>query len=107
MALAEDVVNFSKNNTHQVIFDAEITSKNEIHLSQLEDSLLVVLGQYPEVVIKEGAQLNILERKTENLLIRYQFPIKSGEKPTEILVKKSLNQAFIDWNYALRQAELL
>jgi hypothetical protein len=23
------------------------------------------------------------------------------------LVKKALNQAFIDWNYALRQAELL
>ena len=107
MALAEDVVNFSKNNTHQVIFDAEITSKNEIHLNQLEESLQQILVLYPEVVVKEGAQLNILERKTENLLISYQFPIKSGEKPTEILVKKSLNQAFIDWNYALRQAELL
>jgi hypothetical protein len=107
MALSEDVVNFSKNNTHQVIFDAEIISKNEIHLSQLENSLVVVLDQYPEVVIKGGAQLNILERRPESLLIRYQFPIKSGEKPTEILVKKALNQAFIDWNYALRQAELL
>lgn len=107
MALAEDVVNFSKNNTHQVIFDAEITSKNEIHLSQLEDSLQVILSQYPEVVIKEGAQLNILERRTENLLIRYQFPIKSGEKHTEIQVKKSINQALIDWNYELRKGELL
>jgi hypothetical protein len=90
-----------------VIFDAEIISKNEIHLSQLENSLVVVLDQYPDVVIKGGAQLNILERRPESLLIRYQFPIKSGEKPTEILVKKALNQAFIDWNYALRQAELL
>jgi small-conductance mechanosensitive channel len=107
MALSEDVVNFSKNNTHQVIFDAEITSRNEIHLSKLEDSLVVVLDQYPDVVIKGGAQLNILERKPESLLIRYQFPIKSGEKPTEVVVKKALNQAFIDWNYALRQAELL
>ena len=107
MALAEDVVNFSKNNTHQVIFDAEITSKNEIHLNQLEESLQQILVIYPEVVVKEGAQLNILERRPESLLIRYQFTIKSGEKPTEILVKKSLNQAFIDWNYALRQAELL
>ena len=107
MALAADVVNFSKNNTHQVIFDAEIISKNEIHLNQLEEALQQILVQYPDVVVKEGAQLNILERKTENLLIRYQFPIKSGEKPTEILVKKALNQAFIDWNYALRQAELL
>jgi len=79
MALSEDVVNFSKNNTHQVIFDAEITSKNEIHLNQLEESLQQILVQYPDVVVKEGAQLNILERKTENLLIRYQFPIKSGE----------------------------
>jgi small-conductance mechanosensitive channel len=107
MALAEDVVNFSKNNTHQVIFDAEITSKNEIHLNQLEDSLLLILGQFPEVVIKEGAQLNILERRTENLLIRYQFPIKSGEKQAEIQVKKSINQALIDWNYELRKGELL
>jgi small-conductance mechanosensitive channel len=107
MALSEDVVNFSKNNTHQVIFDAEITSKNEIHLSQLEDSLKVILGQFPEVVTKEGAQLNILERRTENLLIRYQFPIKSGEKQTEIQVKKSINQALIDWNYELRKGELL
>ena len=107
MALAADVVNFSKNNTHQVIFDAEIISKNEIHLNQLEEALQQILVKYPDVVVKEGAQLNILERKTENLLIRYQFPIKSGEKPTEILVKKALNQAFIDWNYALRQAELL
>jgi small-conductance mechanosensitive channel len=107
MALSEDVVNFSKNNTHQVIFDAEITSKNEIHLSQLEDSLRVILGHYPEVVIKEGAQLNILERRTENLLIRYQFPIKSGEKQAEIQVKKSINQALIDWNYELRKGELL
>jgi small-conductance mechanosensitive channel len=107
MALAEDVVNFSKNNTHQVIFDAEITSKNEIHLSQLEEVLLQILVQYPEVVVKEGAQLHILERKTENLLIRYQFPIKSGEKSTEIQVKKSVNQALIDWNYELRKGELL
>ena len=105
--LSADVVNFSKNNTHQVIFDAEIISKNEIHLNQLEEALQQILVQYPEVVVKEGAQLNILERRPESLLIRYQFPIKSGEKPTEILVKKALNQAFIDWNYALRQAELL
>lgn len=107
MALGSDVVNFSKNNTHQVIFDAEITLKNEVHLNQLEASLQPILEGYPEVIIKEGAQLNILERKPESLLIRYQFPIKSGEKPTEILVKKALNQAFSDWNYALRQAELL
>jgi len=104
MALSADVVNFSKNNTHQVIFDAEITSKNEIHLNLLEELLLKILAKYPEVVVKEGAQLNIIERKAENLVIRYQFPIKSGEKQTEIQVKKSINQAFIDWNYEHRKA---
>lgn len=107
MALSSDVVNFSKNNTHQIIFDSEITSKNEIHLNQLEALLQQILEQYPEVVAKEGAQLNIVERKTENLLIRYQFPIKSGEKLAEVQVKKSINQALIDWNYEHRKGELL
>ena len=107
MVLSSDVVNFSKNNTHQVIFDAEIPSKNEVHISQLEESLLLVLEGFSESVSKEGAQLNVLERKMDNLLIRYQFPIKSGEKQTEIQVKKSINQALIDWNYELRKGELL
>jgi small-conductance mechanosensitive channel len=35
MALNSDVVNFSKNNTHQVIFDIEISSKYEIHMDAL------------------------------------------------------------------------
>jgi small-conductance mechanosensitive channel len=104
MALTTDVVNFSKNNTHQVIFDTEITAKHEIYLNQLEENLEMVLEKYPEVIIKEGAQLNILERKADTILVRFQFPIKTGEKPTEIQVKKALNQALIDWRYELRQA---
>lgn len=104
MALAVDVVNFSKNNTHQVIFDAEISSRNEIHLNQLEENLERVLEGFPEIVIKEGAQLHVLERKADTILIRFQFPIKTGEKPTEIQVKKAVNQALIDWRHELRQA---
>jgi len=104
MALTTDVVNFSKNNTHQVIFDTEIATKDEINLNQLEEKLEEVLEKYPEVIIKEGSQLNILERKADTLLVRFQFPIKTGEKPTEIQVKKALNQALIDWRHELRQA---
>jgi hypothetical protein len=70
----------------------------------LEEKLEEVLEKYPEVVFKEGAQLNILERKAETILVRFQFPIKTGEKPTEIQVKKALNQALIDWRHELRQA---
>lgn len=103
MALTTDVVNFSKNNTHQVIFDIEISSKNEIHLNALEVSLSELLKKYPEIVFAEGAQLNVIERKAETFLVRFQFPIKTGEKTTEILVKKEINQALIQWNHELRQ----
>jgi small-conductance mechanosensitive channel len=103
MALTTDVVNFSKNNTHQVIFDIEISSKNEIHLNSLEESLSELLKKYPDIVFAEGAQLNVIERKAETFLVRFQFPIKTGEKPTEILVKKEINQALIHWNHEHRQ----
>ena len=103
MALSQDVVNFSKNNTHQVIFDVEISAKQEIHLTQLEEVLTKQLKKFPEVVFAEGAQLNVMERKAETFLIRFQFPIKTGEKPTEILIKKDLNQALIDWNHEQRK----
>ena len=104
MALNTDVVNFSKNNTHQVIFDFEISSKNEIYLDALENTLTENLKKYPEIVFSEGAQLNVLERKAETMLVRFQFPIKTGEKPTEIVVKKEINQAFIHWNHEYRQS---
>ncbi len=103
MALTTDVVNFSKNNTHQVIFDLEISSKNEIHLDALEENLTERLKKYPEVVLAEGAQLNVIERKSETFLIRFQFPIKTGEKQTELSVKKEINQALIHWNHENRQ----
>lgn len=103
MALTSDVVNFSKNNTHQVIFDSEISSKNEVHLDALEQNLTERLKKYPGVVFVEGAQLNVIERKAETFLIRFQFPIKTGEKPTEIRIKKDINQALIQWSNEHRQ----
>jgi small-conductance mechanosensitive channel len=99
MALSLDVVNFSKNNTHQVVFDVEISSKHEIHLAQLEEVLTSQLKKYSEIAFAEGAQLNVLERKAETILIRFQFPIKTGEKTTEVQIKKEINQALINWNY--------
>ena len=107
MALTTDVVNYSKNNTHQLIFDAELSFKNELHLTELERALEVILEQYALVVQKEGAQLTLLDRKIDTVTIRYQFPIKSGEKEAEIQVKKSINQALIDWQYAVQKGELL
>ena len=104
MALTSDVVNFSKNNTHQVIFDTEISSKNEVHLDQLEEKLLSLLDHYADTVFKEGAQLNVLDRKAESVIVRFQFPIRTGEKSTEILVKKQINQTLIDWNHAPTKA---
>lgn len=103
MALNSDVVNFSKNNTHQVIFDIELSSKNEIHLNDLEEQLTEKLKKYPDSVFVEGAQLNVIERKAETFFVRFQFPIKTGEKPTEILVKKEINQTLIHWNHEHRQ----
>lgn len=103
MALNSDVVNFSKNNTHQVIFDLEISSKNEIHLDSLEALLTERLKNYPEVVFTEGAQLNVIERKAETFFVRFQFPIKTGEKQTEQIVKKEINHALINWNHEHRQ----
>jgi small-conductance mechanosensitive channel len=104
MALAVDVVNFSKNNTHQVIFDAEIPSKKEIYLNQLEENLEKVLEKFPDTVIQGGSQLNILERKAEIILIRFQFPIKTGEKSIELQVKKAINQTLVNWRHELQQA---
>jgi small-conductance mechanosensitive channel len=104
MALTTDVVNFSKNNTHQVIFDIEMSAINEIHLARLEEKLISLLQQSKETVFPEGAQLNVLERKADTVLVRFQFPIKTGEKAAEILIKKEINQALIDWTHEQRKA---
>ncbi|MBN7810197.1 mechanosensitive ion channel [Algoriphagus sp. H41] len=107
MALTSDVVNFSKNNTHQVIFDVEMSATNEIHLVPLEEKLVDLLQKSKETVFPEAAQLNVLERKADTVLVRFQFPIKTGEKATEISIKKEINQALIDWSHEQRKAQLL
>ena len=107
MALNSDVVNFSKNNTHQVILDAEIPTKAELQLIQLEKALTAQLEPYSEAVFKDGAQLNVLERKPESLIIRFQFPIKTAEKSTEVKLKKELNQSLLNWTHEHRKDELL
>jgi small-conductance mechanosensitive channel len=104
MVLSSEVINYSKNNAHQMIFDTELPYSSESDLGLLEQRLIGALKDFAAVVFVDGAQINVLERKTENFLIRFQFPIKSGEKPTEIQVRKLINQTLIDWSHEQRQA---
>lgn len=104
MMLTSDVINYSKNNTHQVVFDAEMPYSTDLQLINLEEKLVEVLKQFSDYVILEGAQLNVLERKSDNVLVRYQFPIKSGEKLIESQVRKTINQAFLNWSNEHRKA---
>jgi len=98
LVMTSEVVNYSKNNSHQVILDSEIPFYNAIQLNNLEKTLSESLRQFSDVVYVEGAQLNVLERKPESLIIRYQFPIKTGEKTIEKNVKKFINQTLINWS---------
>ena len=104
LALTSEVVNYSKNNAHQVIFDSEIPFYSKVQLNDLEQQLNKALGPFSELVFVEGAQLNVIERKPESMIIRYQFPIKSGEKATEINVRKAINQELINWSDENRKA---
>ncbi|HCH45856.1 MAG TPA: mechanosensitive ion channel protein MscS, partial [Algoriphagus sp.] len=60
MMLTSDVINYSKNNTHQVVFDAEMPYSTDLQLINLEEKLGEVLKQFSDYVILEGAQLNVL-----------------------------------------------
>lgn len=104
LALTSEVVNYSKNNAHQVIFDSEIPFFSKLQLNDLEQQLNKALGPFSELVFVEGAQLNVIERKPESMIIRYQFPIKSGEKATEIRARKAINQELINWSDENRKA---
>ncbi|SDC58576.1 Small-conductance mechanosensitive channel [Algoriphagus faecimaris] len=103
IVLSTDIINYSKNNTHQVVFDSEIPYSNDLQLSKLEDELGKILEGFKEYVTVEGAQLNVLERKSESLLIRYQFPIISGQKEVETGLRKSINQGFLNWKNEQRK----
>lgn len=104
MVLSSEVINYSKNNTHQMIFDTELPYSTDLQLNSLEEKLTESLTSFSDYVFLEGSQLNVLERKAENVLVRYQFPIKSGEKATEIQVRKVINQALLDWSHEKRKA---
>lgn len=104
MVLSSEVINYSKNNAHQMIFDTELPYSSESDLGLLEQRLIGSLKDFETIVYVDGAQLNVLERKAENFLVRFQFPIKSGEKPTEIQVRKLINQTLIDWSHEQRKA---
>jgi small-conductance mechanosensitive channel len=106
MVLSNEVINYSKNNTHQMIFDTELPYSTDLQLNGLEEKLSESLTSFSDFVVLEGSQLNVLERKSENVLVRYQFPIKSGEKATEIQVRKVINQALLDWSHEKRKAKL-
>lgn len=104
LILSSEVVNYSKNNTHQMIFDTELPYSSDLDLNLLEQRLISSLRDFDALVYMDGAQLNVLERKAENFLVRFQFPIKSGEKATAIQVRKRINQNLIDWSHEQRKA---
>ncbi|MEB2775739.1 mechanosensitive ion channel [Algoriphagus sp. D3-2-R+10] len=104
LALTSEVVNYSKNNSHQMIFDSELPFNSKIQLNELESQLNNSLAAFSELVYVDGAQLNVIERKPESLIVRYQFPIKSGEKTKEVNVRKVINQELINWSNETRKA---
>lgn len=92
MVLASEIVNFSRHNSHQMIFDFEINNNSILPLGELEKELTKVLAPYSESIYLKGAQLNILERKSGYHFLRFQFPIRSGEEETESEIRKLMNQ---------------
>lgn len=104
LIFSSDVVNYSKNDSHQVIIDSEIPFHSNIQLKELELFLSKELTPFSERVFVDGSQLNILERKPESLVVRFQFPIKSGEKAIEKSAKNAINQAIINWSDERRKA---
>jgi regulatory protein YycI of two-component signal transduction system YycFG len=104
LIFSSDVVNYSKNDSHQVIIDSEIPFHSKVQLHELETILSQELKPFSDRVFVEGAQLNVLERSPESLVVRFQFPIKSGEKEIEKNAKQALNQAIINWSDERRKA---
>jgi small-conductance mechanosensitive channel len=99
MVLASEIVNYSRNNAYQMIFDFELKNESSFQLIELEEKLKEELKSFSEVVYLKGAQLNILERKSEISLARFQFPIKTGEKEAESKLRKIVNQAIINLSH--------
>jgi small-conductance mechanosensitive channel len=104
MIFSSEVVNYSKNDSHQVIIDSEIPFHSKVQLEELETVLSKQLKPFSERIFIDGAQLNVLQRKPESLVIRFQFPIKTGEKEIEKNAINAINQAIIDWSDERRKA---
>lgn len=104
LVMTSEVINYSKNNSHQVILDSEIPFYSVIQLNDLEKTLNKSLQEFSGYVYVKGAQLNVIERKPESIIVRYQFPIKSGEKITERKVHTTINQVLINWSNEKRKA---
>jgi small-conductance mechanosensitive channel len=104
LIFSSEVVNYSKNDSHQVIIDSEIPFHSKVQLEELESFLSKELEPFSDRVFLGGTQLNILERKPESLMVRFQFPIKSGEKVIEKKAKNAVNQAIINWSDERRKA---
>lgn len=104
MVLASEIVNYSRNNAHQMIFDFELKSEINLQLNELEEKLKENLKSFSEVVYIKGAQLNILDRKSDSSLVRFQFPIKTGEKESESKLRKIINQSILNLLHEEREA---
>jgi small-conductance mechanosensitive channel len=104
LIFSSEVVNYSKNNSHQVIIDSEIPFHSKVQLKELESCLSKELTPFEDRIFVDGAQLNVLERKPESLVVRFQFPIKTGEKEIEKNAKNAINQAIINWSHERRKA---
>ncbi|MBN3520579.1 mechanosensitive ion channel [Algoriphagus lutimaris] len=104
MVLASEIVNFSRNNAHQLVFDFEVSTKSDLPLEEIEKRLIGKLTLYSDYIYLKGAQLSVLERKSEYHFIRFQFPIKTGEKEVESKVRKTINQAIINLFHEEREA---
>jgi small-conductance mechanosensitive channel len=104
LIFSSDVINYSKNDSHQVILDSEIPFHSKIELAELEIFLSKELAPFSDRIFVDGAQLTVLERNPESLVVRFQFPIKSGEKEIEKSAKSAINQAIINWSDERRKA---
>ncbi len=104
LIFSSEIINYSKNDSHQVIMDSEIPFHSKVQLEELEIFLAKALAPFSDRVFVDGAQLNILDRKPESLVVRFQFPIKSGEKEIEKSAKHAINQAIINWSDERRKA---
>jgi len=97
--LASEVVNYSRNNAHQVSIEAELNLTSARQLKELEENFLSILKTYGDIVILEDSHLRILERKANSILIILQFPLKSTSIGLEDQIKQKISEILISENY--------